>query len=359
MFQRIDVSVVISTYNGAAVLPRALDAILDQDEGDVQYEVIVVDNNSVDDTRRVIESYIPRATPRLRYVFESRQGLSYGRNAGIAAARGSIIAFSDDDIHVSRSWIKSIKTILDDHPEVDFIGGKVLPQWNDQPPVWLTNAHWSPLALLDYGPTRAYVNTDHQVCLVGANLAVRRAMFETVGLFSPDTQRVKDSIGSMEDHELLIRSWRTGRQGLYAPELIVRTVVQPDRLTKKYHRRWHRGHGVFCARLRYLEEAQNGRHGDEGDVHDAVTLFGVPGFLYRQIGEHACKWVIAFVKRREDLAFTHETTLRFLVSYVQTRYREEKARAHRPMVMEFGQFVTGLVRKKVAAAFLARQRHSP
>src|SRR5262245_34756990 len=118
MFQRIDVSVVISTYNGALVLPRALDALLDQDVGDVQYEVIVVDNNSVDDTRLVVESYISRATSRLRYVFEGRQGLSYARNAGIGAARASIVAFSDDDICVSRDWIKSIKTIMDDHPEV-------------------------------------------------------------------------------------------------------------------------------------------------------------------------------------------------------------------------------------------------
>lgn len=72
MGERIDVSVVISTYNGGSVLPCALDSILNQDAPDVAYEVIVVDNNSHDNTRDVIETYAAAQDSRVRYVFEPR-----------------------------------------------------------------------------------------------------------------------------------------------------------------------------------------------------------------------------------------------------------------------------------------------
>jgi glycosyltransferase involved in cell wall biosynthesis len=356
MTQAMDVSVVISTYNGAAVLPRALDAVLDQEVGnDLHYEVIVVDNNSTDDTRSVIESYVARAAGRMRYVFEGRQGLSYGRNAGIQAARAPIVAFTDDDVRVARDWVATLKALLDEHPEVDYVGGRVLPQWSGPPPAWLTDAHWSPLALVDYGAEPIYVNPDRQLCLVGANIAMRRALFDLIGLFEPELQRVKDSIGSMEDHELVIRCWRAGRQGLYAPNLIASTVVRPERMLKAYHRRWHSGHGAFCAKMRYNEDV-NGEGRYIGKVAaERVTLFGVPGFLYRQLVREAGSWARASLQRRPDLALSFENSMRFLVSYIRTRYRDEKGTHGRSPVAEIGGFATGLVRKKVRTAMRRRQ----
>ena len=133
---RCDVSVVLSTYNRADRLPSALDALLSQSAG-AAYEVIVVDNNSTDATRTVIEQAAARSDGRLRYVFEPRQGLSHGRNAGIAAARSPIIAFSDDDVRVAPDWIAQLKRTFDAHPEIDYVGGRVLPHWLAPPPRWL------------------------------------------------------------------------------------------------------------------------------------------------------------------------------------------------------------------------------
>jgi len=99
---RPDVSVVLSTYNRAHVLPRALDSLLDQDHDHARYEVIAVDNNSTDGTREHIESFSTRAS-NLRYVFEAKQGLSHARNAGILAARAPLIAFTDDDVRVGQN----------------------------------------------------------------------------------------------------------------------------------------------------------------------------------------------------------------------------------------------------------------
>jgi glycosyltransferase involved in cell wall biosynthesis len=359
MDERVDVSVVISTYNGADRLPDGLTSALNQDAHDLSYEVIVVDNNSQDATRAVIQSFVTRGFKQLRDVFEPRQGVSYGRNAGIAVARAPIIAFFDDDVRVAGDWVRTIKRTMDEHPEVDFVGGKVLPTWQASPPAWLTDANWSPLALVDYGPTPLHVTAERQLCLVSANLAVRRSLFDAVGLFAPELQRVKDSIGSMEDHELLTRCWRAGKQGLYVPTLLASTDVPANRMTKTYHRRWHRGHGVFCAMMRFLEDTdQKGRYIGKYSAEEPVTLFGVPAFLFRQIADECWKWMLASVRRQPALAFRHENNMRFLVSYSSTRYREERAGSKRSVGAEVRSFATNLVRKKVRTALGAGEKRS-
>jgi glycosyltransferase involved in cell wall biosynthesis len=347
----MDVSVVISTYNGEAVLPGALESVLNQDAGDLTYEVIVVDNNSDDSTRAVVESFIARSAGRLRYVFEPRQGVSYGRNAGIAVASAPIIAFFDDDIRVARDWVRTLKQTLDAHPEVQFVAGKVLPEWQAPPPAWLTEVHWSPLAIVDYGPEPLYVSAERQLCVVSANLAVRRTLFDAVGLFAHELQRVKDSIGSMEDHELLLRCWRAGIRGLYVPTLVTSTVVRVSRMTKDYHRRWHWGHGVFCAMMQYIEATdQNGDYVGERGSADAVKLFGVPAYLYRQAANEGRKWMLMASRRQHALSLMHENNFRFLASYIRTRYSQERARTHRSAVAQVGTFATNLLRKKMRTA---------
>jgi glycosyltransferase involved in cell wall biosynthesis len=359
MSERMDVSVVISTYNGAARLPGALDSVLNQDADDLSYEVIVVDNNSRDSTRAAVESFMTRGFSQLHYVFEPRQGVSYGRNAGIGAASAPIIAFFDDDVRVAGDWVRTIMRTMDEHPEVDFVGGRVLPNWEAPPPAWLTDAHWSPLALVDYGPVPLYVTAERQLCLVSANLAVRRSLFDAVGLFAPELQRVKDSIGSMEDHELLTRCWCAGKQGLYLPTLLANTNVPANRMTKEYHRRWHRGHGVFCSMMRFVEDSdRDGRYIGRRSAEEPVTLFGVPGFLFRQIAHQVRRWMLASFRRQPALTFMHENNVRFLVSYISTRYREERVRNNRSVVAEVRNFATNLLRKKVRTALAGGQKRS-
>ena len=122
-----EVSVVVATYNRCEIMPGTLESLINQ-EGDTAYEVIVVDNNSTDDTRNVINKLrTKRGYEKLTYHFEEKQGVSHARNRGIAAARASIIAFTDDDIRPASNWIKSISEAFRKFPEADCIGGKVLP----------------------------------------------------------------------------------------------------------------------------------------------------------------------------------------------------------------------------------------
>lgn len=341
----VRVSVVLSTYNRAAMLPAALDALLAQ-RGDVPYEVIVVNNNSTDNTAHVAVGYAAAHPDRVRYVFEPQQGLSYGRNAGVLAARGGVIAFTDDDVEVAPDWIAQLARAFDEYPSAAYIGGRILPRWAQAPPRWLTDAHWSPLALQDYGPAPLVSGAARPVCLIGANVAFRRNVFDRVGLFTPRFGRIKDGIGSTEDHEMQLRMWQAGLEGVYVPGIVVVAEIPTDRMRRPYHRRWHRGHGRHCARMR-LRELVPREFSPMGRPADLVLLFGAPAFVYREVLVTARRWVEAVLKRRDP--FFYANRMRYL-----TRYLSESWRLHRA---ETGHSITGELRR-FASAYLRKKTRS-
>ena len=308
----MDVSIVISTYNRCGLLEGALQALLSQTPAGVAYEILVVDNNSTDQTRPTVEGLAAKNPERLRYFFEPRQGLSYGRNTGIDAAKATIIAFTDDDVRVAADWVWRIKHGFEENADIDFLGGRVVPRWPAEPPSWLTRANWSPLALLDYGDQSFYVDSGNQLCLIGANFAFRRRAFDKAGLFKTDFQRVKDGIGSLEDHEFLLRLWRVGGKGLYLPDLVATAEVEPDRMEKHYHRKWHASHGRFYAAL----------HSEEVERSKLGKFFGVPAHMYRQALNDFVGWIGASIRRHPAEAFTRELGFRYFGGFVSRRWRE-------------------------------------
>jgi GT2 family glycosyltransferase len=307
----IGVSVVISTHNRAAVLPRALDALLAQ-TGDVEHEVIAVDNASIDGTAAVIQSRL-EGFPQLRYVHEPRKGLPYGRNAGIQAARGSIVAFTDDDVEVPPTWVATIARLFRDHQDVDAVGGPVKPVWPVTLPAWLTPEQLGPLALGERGDRAFRVGAGNAApCLVGANFAFRRDAFDRIGLFDP-------AFTKSQDRELQLRLWRAGGIGFYTPEMAIAVQVPAERLTKKYFRHWYRTYGLYHSRMRLLDAIDR-----EGRLTNpaATRLLGVPGFVYRSFLESGKGWLAATARVDSTAAFYHENRCRYLFSYIAERVRE-------------------------------------
>lgn len=336
------VSVVLSTYNRADRLALALDALLSQ-TGGVRYEIIVVDNNSSDETAAVVARIAAGSQGRLRYAFEPRQGLSHGRNTGIALARAPIIAFTDDDVRVASDWIAQLDETFEAHPEIHYVGGQILPHWLAPPPAWLTQAHWAPLALQDYGDQPLVSGRERAVCLVGANLAFRRRVFDIVGMFTPALGRVKDGIGSTEDHDMQLRTWRAGMLGLYVPTLRAVADVTADRLMKRYHRRWHRGHGRHCAmmRLRELVPADLGPLTEPADI---VTLFGAPAFVYADLARTGYNWVRAISRRGDARFYFHQ--LHHVWSYIRASQKVFAIDSPRHATAELLTFVRRYIRKR-------------
>lgn len=313
-----DLSVIMSTFNRGKLLVDAVRSVLGQHRHAPTFELIVVDNNSTDTTRQVVERFAG-ADRRVRYVFEDRQGLSFARNAGLANAQAPLVAFTDDDVRVEHDWVLATVRAFGEHPEADMVGGRVLPLWPGEPPRWLTRDHWAPLALVDHGDVPIAITPQRAICLVGANLACRREVFDTVGLFATGLQRVKDGIGSLEDHEFLLRLLRTGRTALYDPRIVVHAEIQTNRLAREYHRRWHTGHGHFHALLRSEDVERSGRG----------SLFGVPAHMYRQAAVDALGWARASASRDSARAFRHEAGLRFFKGFFQTRRQESRKRLSR------------------------------
>lgn len=305
-----EVSIIIPTYNRSELLLNAVSSVLRQNDSQLTFEIIVVDNNSRDNTREVVFSLREKHPQRLRYIVETQQGNAYARNKGINSAKGRIIAFIDDDVTVENNWLKSVHAALASRNSLSFVGGRVLPRWSETPPSWLTPDHWSPLALLDYGSDELDISGSNPRGLLTANIAFRRNVFDEVGMFSPNLQRVKDRIGSLEDHEFLLRVCRSGKHGVYLPEMIATASVDSKRLTKHYHRRWHTGHGHFYALMRDPEWERS-----------KFRLMGVPGHLYKQTAAHAVIW-FSRVLRNTDSAFIHECHLRFFRGYFLARQHE-------------------------------------
>lgn len=301
-----DVSVVICTYNRPELLRLALTTLLRQSPANLTYEVVVIDNNSTPETRAVVDE-LAQSDGRLRYVRETRQGNAYARNTGVAEARAPIVAFLDDDVTVRDNWVEIIPRTFNE-TNVDFIGGKVLPRWEEPPPSWLGSANWAPIAALDYGDSPFLITADNPLCLLTANIAFKKEVFAKHGEFSAAVQRAGDSIGSLEDHEFLMRLLRAGVAGLYVPEMIVDAYVGSERMTKNYHRRWYTGHGHFYAVMNDPEWERS-----------SYSLLGVPGHLYRETMKNAFVWFSRLITGKSDEAFVNECRLRFFRGFFSTR----------------------------------------
>jgi glycosyltransferase involved in cell wall biosynthesis len=305
------ISVVISTYNRARSLESAIASVIRQADPPA-YELIVVDNRSTDETAAVVRR-IAAQHSNVRYVYEERQGVSYGRNAGIDAAGSDLLAFTDDDVAVAPDWLRAILRAAEEHPECGCIGGKVLPRWPKAPPPWLTERHWAPLALLDYGgPQR--IDAGSPRCLITANMAIRREVFDRIGRFRPEFQKTAGSTCSNEDRELQERYWRAGGLCWFDPRIVVEAEIQPERLTKSYHRQWHFSHGQLHAALRDPEFEQSG-----------FRMLDVPGHVWRRLGTSLLLTGLSLFRRQG--AFDHEIEARFFAGFIRARLAAASTRA--------------------------------
>jgi glycosyltransferase involved in cell wall biosynthesis len=290
------------------MLARAIESIVKQD-GTVRYELVVVDNNCTDDTAQVVKQYAQQS-PIIRYVFEAKQGVSHGRNAGIAAAHADLIAFTDDDVLAESNWVERVKAVFDTEPDHGCIGGRVLPIWPGDQPRWLDRGHWSPLALLDYGEAQT-IDAINRKCLVTANMSARRSVFEQIGHFSPQFQKTNGSTCSVEDRELQERYWKAGGRCRFDPSMVVYASIQPERLNKSYHRRWHYSHGQMHANLR-----------DPSMESSAFRILGIPGHVYRSFLTESAAAIIDLLRLQKDDAFACEIRARFWAGFMCQRLRD-------------------------------------
>jgi glucosyl-dolichyl phosphate glucuronosyltransferase len=317
-------SIVIATYNRAADLRETLQSLAGL-RPDGPWEVIVVDNNSPDDTRAVVLEAAPSFPAPLRYLFEREQGRSPALNCGIKSATGEIIVTTDDDVRVAPDWLNRAAEGLA-RLGCDYIGGRVMPIWGGPRPAWLPNRggkQWAVIALLDYGPEPIEFGT--RVPL-GVNMAFRRDAFDRAGLFDVRTGRRAGTLLGQEVREWCIRARKAGVRGFYIPELTLNHIIPANRLNKKYFRRWFYWRGISRALL--YERSGLDMEAPEQTTLDFTRVphvFGVPRYLYRKAALAARNWLRDTVHGRGVEAFEHELWLCFFAGIVRQRFVDSRA----------------------------------
>jgi glycosyltransferase involved in cell wall biosynthesis len=305
------ITVVLCTFNRCLSLPKALDSVIAQILPEsVAWDVLVVDNNSSDKTREVVEGYSRRYPGRVRYLFEPGQGLSRARNAGIGQALGEIIAFIDDDVIAEPTWLQNLTASLDNGKWVG-AGGRIVPPLDFNPPDWLTvggerDLVGALLPLLDLGDQSGEMMRPPY----GANMAFRKSMFSRYGMFRTDLGRCGNSLLMGEDTEFGNRLISAGECLHYEPSAVVEHPVPMERLSKKYFCAWWFDYG----RTRIIE--RTGR----------PPIFGIPGkffslanLFFRFLTLRTLRWVFTLGAQRR---FYNKCQVWLTIGEIAQTYRQ-------------------------------------
>ena len=240
----IRISLVIATYNRAGSLAETLGSVAQQTLPAGEWECIVVDNRSTDDTAVRFEAFAA-GCPQLnmRRIYEERQGLSHARNAGIAAAQGEYIAIVDDDERLNPEFLAAYAALFDSYPEAMSAGGRVIAEYETGRPRWMSPFTEQPIANpTDWGDRVRPFPRGH--IPAGGNMAFRRTAFERWGLFNPELGRVGTRLIGGEESDLFARLREAGAPCYYVPGAVIGHRIPASKLTDDYFDRLCRNVGV-------------------------------------------------------------------------------------------------------------------
>ena len=304
------VTVIIATYNRAALLDQCLDHLCRQRfaPGD---EVIVVDNGSTDDTASVVARHQIRCAAPLRLLHEPTPGKSRAITRALALATGDILAFTDDDANVDEDWLDAWRDLMAD-PGVALAGGPVRPRWQSTVPQWIRRARdryprlGAPIGLLDYGdrPIELGART-----VLGANLAVRREVFTRAGGFPTHLGKLRGTLLSGEDHQLCRRVQDAGFRAMYVPAAAVQHWVPAGRARVSYCLRWFYWSGITHAIMDGEGSATNGR-----------ALHGLPLYLFSRAAAASAAVLTTLLTCNRASALNHAIDVAFAVGYAAERW---------------------------------------
>jgi glycosyltransferase involved in cell wall biosynthesis len=277
----MNITVILCTYNRCQSLEKALASAARLElPPSVSWEILVVDNNSKDQTASVVESFCRKYPGHFRYLFEARPGKSHALNAGLGQTRADVIAFMDDDVTVEPNWLAELTACLHDGRYAGS-GGRILPDWTGPRPNWLPLADrygLAPLAMFDLGPDPAPLNESP----FGTNMAFKREVFEKYGAFRTDLGPRPDSEIRNEDTEFGQRVLAAGETLWYVPSAVVHHAVPENRLRQEYFLKW------------WFDKSR-------ADVREfgippgtRAFIAGVPLVLFRRLAVWTVRWLTAF-----------------------------------------------------------------
>jgi glycosyltransferase involved in cell wall biosynthesis len=225
------VSVIINTYNRSQILKATIESLSRQTYPADLYEIIVVDNNSTDFTRDVVETVKGQSSVNIQYHFEPRQGVHYARNTALKLSRGEILYYTDDDMIAEADLLKQIVKPFALHPKVATVTGRVLPVWEVSPPDWILRFCNNGLLSLQDRPEHLIISPN-DCGVYSCHQALRRDAFIAAGGYNPENT-AGEWIGDGETG-LNIKLKDLGYYFGYAGTAITHHSIPAKRMTQSY-----------------------------------------------------------------------------------------------------------------------------
>jgi glucosyl-dolichyl phosphate glucuronosyltransferase len=247
---KADISLAICTYDRCTSLAKTLDSFITINRPEVAWELLVIDNNSSDETAEVIRSYSKRLP--IKYLFENKQGLSHARNRALKVCTGDLLIFTDDDVIVSKEWLCAYIASANQFSDADYFGGRILPYWPQGRPGWVKDETMPFISGLlghyDLGSAnRLYA--ENEMHPFGANFALRRRLFERLSPFDPAFGVSGKTPGRGEEAEYFQRVRAQGALGVYVGEALCFHRVHPEHLKLTFLYRFGVQKGLAHTRL--------------------------------------------------------------------------------------------------------------
>jgi glycosyltransferase involved in cell wall biosynthesis len=285
------ISIVICTYNRAVSLSSTLKSLASMIiPTGIHWEVVVVDNNSADQTREIAKEFLEKEGLNLIYLYEPTQGKSYALNRGLKIVSGEIVAFMDDDVVVDKKWLQAVLEAIQQYQDYDGFGGRIVSVWERDTPTWLgTMEPYDCLKGTGYmrddgTEDRDFSGTQNMVPC-GANMFFRIHALRENGLFRVDLGPFGGKPGAAEDTEYCFRMLNRGRQFMYVGKASVYHKVEADKLTRSYLTKWR----YYCSRSHVRAF---------GVPSDSLCYFNVPRYLFRQLCASFSKWHFSINSKR-------------------------------------------------------------
>lgn len=267
------VTIAIPTYNRARVLTQTLEGLTTQDYPRELLEILIIDNNSPDNTREIVASFsIASHVPR--HILETQQGANFARNRALAEARGEIIVYGDDDILLQPDWLRELMQpfVTDTAKKIGAVAGEVEPIFPDGCPDWVRGFHGLQNLRADLGPT-----TEHAVPM-SANLAFRRDALRATGGWDVNLGRKGGRVFGGEENGPIRRLRRAGYAVWFAPKARVLHQMPAARTTLRYVKR----HAFDSACSRVVGRVNIDR--EEGRSSTGYLLSRFVGNFFKALG---------------------------------------------------------------------------
>ena len=219
-----NISLVICTYNRAKFIGEALESLANQTILSRHFEIIIVNNNCADNTEDICLTFIDNH-PHLdiKYIIETNQGLSYARNRGIAESQYEIITYIDDDAYTEANFLTIIRNFFIANPTAIGVGGKVIPRYEIEEPIWMNPYLDGFVAKLDMGDKRIRFGKNQYP--VGCNMTYTKEILQKVGGFNTKLKWRAD------DKYIGIQVREYSDEVYYLPDLVVEHSIDSYRTT--------------------------------------------------------------------------------------------------------------------------------